>query len=272
MHPPCSLFFSPDNKRGEGLYKIERQQKMLEYIRKKKQVSVAELSEVFGVSKVTIRIDVDELDKRGLIEKAHGGVISKEIGSFTEIPYEIKCAEHIAEKTAIAKIASHFVNPNDVIILDSGSTVFQMLQFLPSNITVLTVDILIAAEIAKMKRNIRVFLPSGELDCEVYTIEGIDTVRFFESLRVDKAFIGCDGLDFNYGITDRSREYAAVKRTMIEAAADVTMLADSSKFTSKNGSKVCDLSMINTLITDAISEEQMQCCRDNNVNLIIAKP
>lgn len=253
------------------MYKVERQKKILEYVLEKKKASVAELSETFGVSRVTIRMDIDELDGLGMLEKVHGGVISKEIGNLSEIPYEIKSAKCLEKKISIAKIASQFVNPHDVIILDAGSTVFQMLKFLPDNITVLTVDIMIAAEIAKMKRNIRVFLTGGELNCEVYAIEGIDAVRFFENIRVDKTFIGCDGLDFQYGITDRSPDYAAVKKAMINAAADVTVLTDSSKFTMRIGSKVCGLSGINTLITDDLTDEQMQICRDCNVNVILAK-
>lgn len=253
------------------MYKVERQKKILEYVLERKKASVAELSETFGVSKVTIRMDIDELDGLGMLEKVHGGVISKEIGNLSEIPYEIKSAQYLEKKVAIAQIASQFVNPHDVIILDAGSTVFQMLKFLPDNITVLTVDIMIAAEIAKTKRNIRVFLAGGELNCEVYTIEGIDAVRFFESIRVDKAFIGCDGLDFQYGITDRTPDFAAVKKAMINAATEVTVLTDSSKFAVRIGSKVCDLSRVDTLITDEITDEQMQICRNRNVNVIVAK-
>lgn len=150
------------------MYKIERQEKILDYINEKSRVSVIELSEVFQVSKVTIRADIDELEINGLVNKTHGGAVSKNIGISSEIPYEIKNQSNIKQKRKIAKVALRYITKNDVIILDSGSTTFQLIEGLPDGITVITTDILVAVEIIKSKKDIQLIMPGGEVQKSVY--------------------------------------------------------------------------------------------------------
>ncbi|MBS6397106.1 MAG: DeoR/GlpR transcriptional regulator [Clostridiales bacterium] len=253
------------------MYKIERQEKILDYINKKERASIAELSELFHVSKVTMRSDVDELEGKGLVNKTHGGVVSKDIGISSEIPYEIKNQSKIKEKQRIAKAALQYVKKKDVIIIDSGSTTFRLVEGLPDEITVITTDILLAVEIIKSKKDIRIVMPGGEVDKTVYTLEGIDTIRFFESLHADKVFLGCDALDFEIGLSDRSREYAAIKQAMIKASAQVILLTDSSKFHSKLMSKVCPLEQLDVLIVDKIDSELEDKCQSAGIQVVTAK-
>lgn len=253
------------------MYKYERQDQILNYIRQREHASIAELSDMFHVTKVTIRTDVDELEKKGLVNKTHGGVISKEISSFSEIPYEVKSHKRIEEKAKIANVAKNFIKSGDVIILDAGSTTYQLVYGLPEGITVVTTDILIATEIAKTKKDIRVLIPAGELDRTVYTIKGIDTIKFFETLSVNKVFLGCDGLDFDFGLTERSREYAAVKVGMIKSASNVILLSDSTKFGNKMGTLVCGLDKINILVTDSLPENRKEQCEALGIQVVITK-
>lgn len=252
------------------MYKIERQEKILDYVNKNGRASIAELSELFRVSKVTIRADIDELVEKKLVNKTHGGVVGRSIGISSEIPYEIKNQSNIKEKEKIAKAASKYIKEDDVIILDSGSTTLRLVEWLPEGITVITTDILIAMEIIKSGKNIRLFMPGGELKKTVYTMEGIDAIRFFESIHVDKLFLGCDALDFHFGISDRSREYAAIKKAMIEAASEVILMADSSKFNSRLGAKVCPIERVGTMIVDAIGEEIKASCEAAGVRVVVA--
>lgn len=253
------------------MYKIERQEKILDYVNKMDRASIAELSEMFQVSKVTIRADIDELEAKSLVNKTHGGVVGKNIGISSEIPYEIKNQSNIRAKEKIAKAALQYVKEDDVIILDSGSTTFRLVEWLPNGITVYTTDILLALEIIRNKKDVRLIMPGGEIKKSVYTMEGIDTIRFFESLHADKVFLGCDALDFHFGISDRSREYAATKQAMIEASSEVILLADSSKFNSKLGTKVCPMRRLDVMIVDKISNEMKVSCEKEGVRVIVAQ-
>lgn len=250
------------------MYKIERQEKILDYINEKSRVSVIELSEVFQVSKVTIRADIDELAINGLVNKTHGGAVSKNIGISSEIPYEIKNQSNIKQKRKIAKVALRYITKNDVIILDSGSTTFQLIEGLPDGITVITTDILVAVEIIKSKKDIQLIMPGGEVQKSVYTLEGIDTIHFLENLHADKVFLSCDALDFEFGVSDRSRLSAATKQAMIEASSKVILLADSSKYPVKLSSKVCSLNCLDILITDRIKMGMREKCQDVGIEVL----
>ena len=142
------------------MYKIERQEKILDYINKNNRASIAELSEMFKVSKVTIRTDLEDLEGKNLVNKTHGGVVCKDIGISSEIPYDVKTKSNIQQKQRIAKRASKFIKKGDVIILDSGSTMFQLVEWLPEGITVITTDILVAVEI--VKRIFRLLCQAGK--------------------------------------------------------------------------------------------------------------
>lgn len=253
------------------MYKIERQEKILEYVNKRKRASINELSEIFEVSRVTIRSDIDELALRGLVNKTHGGVVNNEIGISSEIPYEIKNQSNIKEKQRIAKEALKYIEKNDVIMLDSGSTTFRLVEGLPDDITVITTDILLAVEIIKCGKNVRILVPGGELNKKVYTLEGNDAMRFLGNIHADKLFLGCDALDFEVGVTDRSLEYSEIKRAMVEASSRVFLLTDSSKFHSILLKKVCPLECIDVIITDRMDEQAKGKCRQANVEVKIVQ-
>ncbi len=253
------------------MYKIERQEKILEYVNKEGRASIAELSDLFQVSKVTIRADIDELEVKNLVCKTHGGVLSKEIGIASEIPYEVKNQGNIKEKQRIAKEALKYIDKNDVIILDSGTTTYQLVDGLPEDITVITTDILIAVGIIQSKKNIRVLMPGGEIEKSVYTMEGIDAIRYFENIHADKLFLACDAVDFDFGVSDRSHQYAITKQTMIEAASQVILVTDSSKFYSKLVRKVCTLDKLDVVIVDKIEDSMRKKCEEANVSVVVAK-
>lgn len=253
-----------------AVYKIERQEKILQYINKQERASVVELSEMFEVSKVTIRSDIDELESKGLLNKTHGGAVSKDIGLSSQLPYEVKNKSKIKEKQKIADVALRYIEKKDIVILDSGSTTFRLVEGLPDGITVITPDILIAFEIIKSKKDIQVIMPGGNVD-PLYTLQGIDTLRFFENLHADTIFLGCDGVDPEFGISESSREYAAIKRAMIESAGQVILMTDSSKFGFKRAAKVCSMKKVDVFITDKMDDEMQKQCTEDGVQVIVVK-
>ena len=108
------------------MFRIERQEKVLNYINENKTVKTQELAKAFGASLVTIRNDINELANRGLIIKTHGGAVCCQHRSNMEIPSVIRFQENIVSKQAIASITSDLIEDGDVIILDSGSTTLEI--------------------------------------------------------------------------------------------------------------------------------------------------
>lgn len=252
------------------MFQIERQQKILDYINKKRKASVKELSDHFNVSKVTIRRDLDELENKGLVIKIHGGVLSIYNNLSYEIPYNKKFGINAEGKKRIGAAAVKLIEDGDVIILDSGSTTFEVAaQLNKNNVTVITNDIKIAMEAAR-KPNISLVVAGGILEKGVYTLMGPNTQDFFSKIHVNKTFLGADAISLEYGISNRTIQEVAIKRAMIEAADEVIVVADHNKLNKKVFAFLCKLNEINRLIIDKIDEKTKQELEEMGVEVIQA--
>lgn len=253
------------------MFQIERQEKILQYINKKKKAHIKELSDVFDVSKVTIRRDLDELADKGLIIKTHGGVMSIMNKFSYEIPYSSKSEINNEAKKKIGIAAAKLVDDGDIVIIDSGSTTLEVARNIKSqNITVLTNDIKISMEIAQI-HNAKLIVAGGVLNESVYTLTGSQTVDTFKKVHVNKTFLGCDAFDLTYGITNRTMQEVEVKKSMIDAAEEVIVVTDSSKLNKKVFCFLCEISEIDKLIIDQIDESLKKELEEKGVEVIIAK-
>lgn len=250
------------------MLQIERQEKILQYINNNKRTSTEQLATELGVSQPTIRRDIDSLDKRGLIRKVHGGAISVHSTSLHEIPYSDKVNVNEPIKQKIGAAAAKLIEPNDIIILDSGTTTLEVAKnIVKPNITVLTNDIKISEELA-LKDNVQTLVCGGLLHNSVYTLTGNMPVDFFKKFHVNKLFLGCDALDFSFGLSDRSNETADVKRAMIGAAYETILVTDSSKLNKKAFCYVCELSTINTIIIDKLEKKELYFLKEKGIHVI----
>lgn len=247
----------------------ERQIKMLDYINNKKKVSTKELSEVFEASVVTIRKDINDLAKKGLVMNVHGGVMALSDKLNLEIPSCTKAKQHIAEKKVIGRLAASMIEDNDVIILDSGSTTFEVGNAIGGKkVTVITNDIKIGYYLAN-KPNVTLVIPGGTVERELYTLCGIETINFIKNIRADKLFLGCDAIDFTKGITNRTLLEVGAKRAMIEVSKYVVAVADSSKHNKEVFAHLCNLDEIDVLVTDSISAENMGLAEAADLKVIV---
>jgi len=229
---------------------------MADYIRENGRADVAELSEKFGVSRVTVRRDIDVLVEKGLAAKAHGGVLSLENKLSYETPFHTRLSRNSDAKRRIARQAASLIADNDIIILDAGTTsceVAHAISQVPKrNLTVVTHDLYIACEIAR-SGCAELIVPGGTLQRGVFTLTGEDTVGFYRRLHVNKAFLGCDALDCSFGFSNRLTEESSIKRIMTACADEAYLLFDSSKFDRKAFSLVFspeELSRFTAAITD----------------------
>ena len=247
--------FRPSSRKGDSVFRIERQEQILNYINEKQHVKTQELAQAFDASLVTIRNDINELAKRGLVIKTHGGAVCCQHSPNMEIPSVIRFQENIESKQAIASLAVQLIEDGDVIILDSGSTTLEIARRITAqNVTVITDDIKIAVTLAD-RGGISLMMTGGTLLPSVYTLVGAQAINFIRTIRVKKLFLGCDAIDFEWGISNRTMEEIQVKDAMIHAAHEVIAVADCSKFNRQVFARLCGMEALNTLITDRIEPD-----------------
>jgi DeoR/GlpR family transcriptional regulator of sugar metabolism len=251
------------------MFQIERQEKILQFINAAKKANTEQLAKEFGVSKVTIRRDIDFLYKSGLIYKTHGGAVSSGSTSLHEIPYSGKAIVNLATKKAIGYVAAQMIENGDIIILDAGSTTLEIAKNIrKKEVTVLTNDIKIAMELAP-KPNVHVMVCGGNLNGPVYTLTGNISVNYFKRLHVNKTFLGCDAVDIEFGISNRTYDEVDVKLAMIKAADKVIMVTDNSKLHKKVFTYLCDISAIDKLVINEIDDKTKKAFIDRSVEVLI---
>ncbi len=223
-----------------------------------------------GVDTSTIRRDLDALAREGKVERTHGGARPVE-GAGPEVPYAVKKDVRRAEKAAIAAVAAAMVSDGDSVILDSGSTTYEVAVALRrrSSLTVITNDLRIAKYVASFPE-VRLLVTGGELLGSVFTLVGEHAVRFMSSYSADWAFLGADAIDPTAGITNTNTLEVPIKRALIQAAARTVLVADHSKFGHRALAKVAAVEDIDTLVSDSgLAAEQRDAYGQA---LVIAEP
>jgi DeoR family transcriptional regulator of aga operon len=230
---------------------MKRHQSILELLEKDNYVSVKLLCDLFKVSAVTIRKDLKFLESKGLLFRTHGGAT-------IENPYindrhvNEKEKLHVKEKETIASEAVKLINPNDSIMIASGTTMQTFAKALkieePLNIT--TSSLNVSLELTKSPYY-KIFQLGGVVRHNSSSITGYFSDRVLENISCHLLFLGVDGIDLNYGCSTSSLEEATLNKKMIASAQKVIVLADSSKFNRKGFGKICDLSEVHQIITDS---------------------
>ncbi|WP_379131782.1 DeoR/GlpR family DNA-binding transcription regulator [Paenibacillus sp. sgz500958] len=237
------------------LFEEERKRSIVEFLEKHSRGSVQELSQELGVSESTIRRDLKELEEARLLKRTHGGAVSLQSVNF-EAAISEKEDRFLDEKLRIARKAVEMIQPGDAILLDGGTTTLQIAKELKSfsDIKVITNSIMVLNEL-KDCRNLEVSITGGMLRPDTMAFVGPMTERCLEMVRVDKAFLGTNGMDLQEGITTPNMLEAATKRKMIRVAKQVILLADHSKIGQISYSKVADLDEMDHCIFDAETPE-----------------
>jgi DeoR/GlpR family transcriptional regulator of sugar metabolism len=250
----------------------QRRDKILEMIREDGHAKVLQLSKIFNISEVTIRQDLEKLEKDGFIEREHGGAYLKNIGiSVRNI--SLQNQENLPEKEVIAKAAMGYINDGDTIILDSGSTTTEIAKLISGfkNLTVITNSLNIALILGAIPE-INLVLTGGEFKAPTLSLTGQKAADFFNDLHVDKLFLATAGITLKSGLTYPSISDICVKRSMIESANTVYLVADSSKIGKSSFASLGALSLIDYIITDSkVKKEDLKLFEKNDIKLIIAQ-
>lgn len=228
----------------------QRQRYILEEIERRGSVNVIELAQALTVSEMTIRRDLNDLEKVGLVRRVHGGAVSARGRSY-EPPLSTRSVENRTAKQILGRYAAEMVAEGDSVALDTGSTIYEVAQNLKEvhNITVVSPSIPIASLFFD-RVDVRVILPGGVVRPTENSLVGDFTRQTLELMFVDRLFLGVGAIDSNSGLSEYNLEDAAVKQCMIKNAKEVFLVADSSKFEKVAFAYVAPLRVLHHLITD----------------------
>ena len=226
----------------------QRREEILRRVHLHGYVSARQLADDYGVDPSTVRRDLDAMGKLGMVVRSHGGATKPD--EPTEIPYEIKVETRVYQKRAIAQAVARMITPGQSLLLDSGSTTFEVARALRAHrgLSVVTNDLRVAAELA-YQGDVRLIVIGGEALPNVYTLMSERAVDLISQYHVDFAVLGADAIDPR-AITNTNSLEAPMKRAMIRAADKVLLVTDSSKFGRSALVRIAGLDDIDLVITD----------------------
>lgn len=246
-----------------------RRSKILEILDDLNKVNVSDLSNELGVSEVTIRNDLDKLEQSKLLVRAHGGAFRT---SNVSLAVSEKKSINRDLKRLIGKKAVSLIQENDSIILDSGTTTFEISNNLGNfkEITVISNALDIVNNLAQFD-NLKVYMPGGHLMEFSMSLVGPMAERNLKQLYCNKLFLGVDGIRSNVGFFTHHMEEAYLNQIMIEIAEEVIVVADSTKFKKTGLAFIQNFEHIDKVITDeGIEKQDIEMLQKNNVEVIIA--
>lgn len=230
----------------------ERKARVTKIVNEAGYVQVTDLVEEFSVSPATIRRDLQELEEEGLLIRKRGGAVRRQQGVTMEMPYAMKQVQNKENKQKIAQRAVEMVEDGFSIILDSGSTTFALAEELvtKSRLSVVTNDLQISNKLAA-NPDINLICTGGLARSNVFSLQGSIAENTLKNIRVEITFLGADAVHPDGGIFNVNIDEVPIKQAMINSAPKVVLLVDSSKFDLCGFAKICTLSNIDTVITDA---------------------
>ncbi|MEJ5961073.1 transcriptional repressor AgaR [Pedobacter immunditicola] len=249
----------------------ERRVLILQKLNLNGQVNVTNLSEELEVSEVTIRNDLNKLEKKKMLVRTRGGAINiSRVG--LDFNISEKKALYFEEKKKIGEAAAKLIEEGDTIILDSGSTTKEIIKHLDSfaSLTIITNAINIANELAEMK-NVNVIIPGGILRKNSLSLVGSTAEENFQNYFCDKLFLAVDGFNTTHGLSTPNVEEAHLNRVMIEIARKVIVVTDSSKFSKRSFAVIAPISKVDIVVTDSgIKAQDQKDLEDSGTIVVIA--
>ena len=211
-----------------SLDEFSREQSILSTLRSTGRVVVSDLASQFGVSTVTVRKDLESLERRSLLRRVRGGAIS--LGASDEGSFETRLGDSRLSKQAIARAASALVCDGDVIAIDSSTTAFYFAREVLDrrNLVVVTNSVRVTAMLME-RSTARVLVLGGVLRRSAGSLVGPTGDALVSRGKIAKGFFGVVGLSATHGLMDISAEEAQTKRTLAEACDQVYGLFDSAK-------------------------------------------
>ena len=248
----------------------QRKQRILDLLKENDSVRVTNLSRQFGVSEVTIRTDLEDMEKKGLLSRVHGGAVSS-YKPYYSMNLNQRLETNQKAKVAIAERVAELIQPNDTVMLNAGTTTLLVFRRFPANynLSIVTNSISIALE-ASGNPNYNVILIGGSVNTKYQFTYGNDAVRQLQKYHADKLILSVDGIDAHQGFTTYYNKEATVDVAMIEQSNCCIVAADHSKFGHSAFAKISDLSVADYIVTNGqLGQEISEILHENGVTVLV---
>lgn len=248
----------------------ERHKFILDSLKKDGFVKVADMAKALEVTSVTIRKDLKYLEEKKLLYRTHGSASPiNPLASDLNVTEKEKMKKN--EKKRIALAACALIEENDSIIIGSGSTVYNFAESIQpiKHLTVVTASLKVSILLNELN-NVDVLQLGGTVRKNSVSVVGDYTNRFFEDITCSKLFLGVDGIDLEFGITNSNIDEAQLNKKMMASSLRTIILADSSKFGRRGFGKICNLDQVDVIITDSgISDSMAKLIEETGIELVI---
>jgi len=243
------------------MLEAERHEIILNLLRRNQFAAIHDVLSVVDASEATVRRDFSKLEEQGYVNRVRGGAelvrsaVSDNVG-FRELPFAYRKGLNLEIKRKIARAAGGYCAEGRTVIIDGGSTTYQMVEPLKSTAcTIITNSFAMAEELQHGSGN-RVILPGGEIYRSSELILDPFQGAFYDNYAADIAFMGVGGIDLN-GLTNTDPLLIQIERKMIRSAREVIILADGSKFDQRCSLVLCGFDEVTRIITDSTAPEEM---------------
>jgi DeoR family deoxyribose operon repressor len=257
---------------GDIVNRHNRIQEIVKSLRHRSVISIKDLTKRFGVSEMTIRRDLNLLEKESVIELIPGGAVLK-TSADEDTKYLVAEEESVRaiEKLKIGQKAVTYIGPNETIILDIGTTTEYIAKFIRDDLplTVLAFTVNSLFEIYK-KESCRVILAGGYYHPETMTFASPEGIELIKRTRADRAFVSAAGIHLELGVTTVYPHELDIKKAILRSAQNRILVVDSSKFGKTKSVYFADLADFQVVITDAgIPGEYVQHLDELGVKVVI---
>jgi len=230
-----------------------RRERIVNQLKTQGSVQVNELASDFAVSTVTIRNDLSFLEKQGVATRAYGGaMLSTAPVMETERSIAAKLSEHSSIKERIGKLAASLIPPGSTIILDSGTTTYEIARQLRNHedVIVMTNGMNVADALIEAP-GVDLLVTGGRLRRHSLSFFGSQAETSLQNYHFDMLFLGVDGLDPLMGVTTHNEDEARLNRCMCDASKKIIVVTDSSKFYRISLHKIIGIDRVDKIITDS---------------------
>jgi len=210
--------------------KSERLKQMEAYLKESGICSMSDLCNNFKMSMVTIRRDVDELQKAGVIEKVYGGVRYIEKNIAPTLPYIQRNVRNVQEKEHIGKIAASIIRAGDSVFIDSGTTTLNLIKYVndePLNIATNSFNVI---EECRCRDSLNIIVLGGEFSRLTNSFVGDSAVRAFSNYNISKAFIAATGASIDYGFSNSAIAESNIKKEAVARCRESYVMIDYAKW------------------------------------------
>jgi DeoR/GlpR family transcriptional regulator of sugar metabolism len=254
---------------------LQRQSKIVEILQEKGRISIPDICKMFGISDMTARRDLNEMDRLGLLRRIHGGAVAH-FGRSYEPPYQMRSTKNQSAKACIGAKAAELIYDGDSIALDVGTTTLEIVNGLKGkrNLTIVTNSLQIANMVVdnlSLEIDARLILTGGVVRPQELSMIGNTSEKVYQEFHVDKAFIGIGGISLADGLTEYNMEDARIKRILFSSAREKIVVADGSKFGVTTFASVASLKSVDRIVTDSsVPFEILEKIRNLGVEVIVA--